>query len=164
MPDTSRATIVAAIIGVIGSIAVAVITNWEKFGDRAKPADTVPAPSPAPAPADKQDAPSKGSPVINIAGTWRDSANPANGSRITQNGTTFEFEGWGVLPPGIPFESKGSGMMTGQEFTNSYTTRYQNGWTSSGRCTGTVTPDGSHLTSKCDDSLVGTFVNSGYRQ
>jgi hypothetical protein len=76
--------------------------------------------------------------VTSIAGSWRDPNVPSNGSRITQEGNSFRFNGWGVLPNGIPFITSGSGTVTGQDIASTYTTTYQNGWISNGQCMGTV--------------------------
>jgi hypothetical protein len=102
--------------------------------------------------------------VINIDGSWRDSNNPRNGSRITQEGNSFQFNGWGALPQGIPFESTGNGTVTGEDIKSTYTTRYLNGWIAQGNCSGTVSRDGSRMTSTCTDNVLGTFVISGVRQ
>jgi hypothetical protein len=98
-----------------------------------------------------------------IAGSWRDLNNPNSGSRITQDGTSFRFNGWGVLPNGVSFESSGSGTVNGNDIVSTYQARYQNGWTSSGQCRGTVSPDGSRMTLTCTDTILGTFVSSGAR-
>jgi hypothetical protein len=105
-------------------------------------------------------------PPINITGIWRDANYPSNGSSITQEGNLFQFKSWGVLPTGVPFESTGSGTVTGQGITSTYTARYQNGWMSHGNCSGVVSRDGSwvRITSTCTDNVLGTFVTSGVRQ
>jgi hypothetical protein len=102
--------------------------------------------------------------VINISGGWRDPHNPANGSRITQEGNSFQFDGWGVLPQGIPFKSSGSGTINEQSITSTYTTTYQNGEIANGNCSGDVSRDGSRMTSTCTDNILGTFVISGVKQ
>ncbi|MCI0695269.1 hypothetical protein L0337_25085 [candidate division KSB1 bacterium] len=102
--------------------------------------------------------------VINIAGSWHDPNNPANGSRITQEGNSFQFNSWGVLPQRIPFVSTGSGTITGQDIKTTYTTRYQNGWIARGNCSGAVSRDESRMTLTCTDNVLGTFVISGVRQ
>ncbi len=143
-----NATVIAAVITVVGSIAVALIANWDKFERSptgAPPAKTVES-------------------VIKIAGHWRDPNMPGNGSRITQVGNSFQFTGWGVLPQGIPYESSGSGTVNGQNITSTYTARYRNGLVSSGNCWGTVSPDGLRMTITCQDSLLGTFVSSDVRE
>jgi hypothetical protein len=163
--SSSRTTITAAVIGVIGSVLVALIANWDKFTGAPNAITTPPIQSSAPAQPvptvpPKDDVPS----VTNIAGTWRDVNYPTNGSRIVQEGNSFQFNGWGVLPQGIGFESVGAGTITGQSVTTTYTARYQDGSTSSGSCSGTVSGDGSRMTSTCTDSELGTFVSSGQRQ
>jgi hypothetical protein len=166
MADSShRTAIIAAVITVIGSIVVALITSWDKFADSPKRIDTpliqasTPAPTIQPVTPVRDDAAS----VINIAGSWHDPNNPGNGSRITQEGNAFQFNSWGVLPQGIPFESTGSGTVAGQGLKSTYTTRYQNGWIARGNCSGDVSRDGLRITSTCTDSVLGTFVISGVR-
>ena len=102
--------------------------------------------------------------VTSIAGSWRDPNFPSNGSRITQVGNSFRFNGWGVLPNGIPFMSSGSGIVNGQNITSAYTTKYQNGWVSNGECMGTASLDGSQMMLTCTDNILGTFVSSGVRE
>ena len=102
--------------------------------------------------------------VISIAGSWRDPNFPSNRSRITQDGNSFQFSGWGILPNGIPFMTSGSGTIAGLNITSRYTTQYQNGWVSNGECMGTVSLDGSRMTSTCTDNVLGTFVSSGVRE
>jgi hypothetical protein len=102
--------------------------------------------------------------VPSIAGSWRDPNVPSNGSRITQEGNSFQFNGWGVLPNGIPFMSSGSGTVTGLNITTTYTTRYQNGWVSNGQCMGTASLDGSRMTLTCTDNILGTFVSLWVRE
>ena len=102
--------------------------------------------------------------VTSISGSWRDPNFPSNGSRIIQDGNSFRFNGWGVLPNGIPFITSGSGTVTGQNITSKYTTTYQNGWVSKGECMGTASLDGSRMTSTCTDNVLGTFVSSGVRE
>lgn len=102
-------------------------------------------------------------PVIRIGGSWRDVNNSANGSNITQEGSSFQFEGWGNLQ-GIPFRSTGSGTITGETITSSYTTTYQSGSVSQGRCQGNVSSDGLQMTLTCTDNVLGTFVSSAARQ
>ena len=101
--------------------------------------------------------------VVSIDGGWRDVNNPANGSQITQQGNSFQFQGWGILPQGIQYKSNGSGTITGQTITSTYTTTYQNGSISQGRCSGTISSDGQ-MTLTCTDNVVGTFVSSAVRQ
>jgi hypothetical protein len=167
MADSShRATIIAAVIGAVGAIVVALIPYWDKLADSPKHIDSPPiqpsklAQPTIPVTPIRDDVAS----VINIAGSWRDPNNPDNGSRITQAGKSFQFDGWGVLPQGIPFESTGSGTVTGQDIESTYTTRYQNGWVARGNCSGAVSRDGSQITSTCTDNVLGTFVLSGVRQ
>ena len=165
----TNATIVAAVIGVIGSVAVALITNWDKFARKPEspPTQTQPttaiAPQPAPTP-ERKPVRVEPAPEINIAGRWTDPANYLNGSIIAQNGNSIRINGWGYLPTGLAYESSGNGSVTGQTVTSSYTARYANGRTSQGNCQGTITPDGLKITSTCTDNILGTFVSVGVRQ
>jgi len=91
--SSHRTAIITAVITVIGSIVVALITNWDKFADSPKPN-----PSPQPSPLVQSIQPVTPSrsdddvdSVINIAGSWRDPNNPGNESRITQAGNSFQF-------------------------------------------------------------------------
>ena len=166
--SSPRTAIIAAVITVTGSITVALIANWDKFSDSPKhvsaPASQAPASIPASTPAQSA-TPSTDRvvPVINIAGVWRDPDNPANGSRITQEGNSFRVNSWGVVPQGIPFESAGSGTIAGQDVETTYTMTHPNGLRASGTCSGQVSRDGSRMTSKCSDNVLGTFVVSGVR-
>ena len=102
--------------------------------------------------------------VVSIDGGWRDVNNPANGSQITQQGNSFQFQGWGILPQGIQYKSTGSGTITGQTITSTYTTTYQNGSISQGTCSGTISADGLQMTLTFTDNVLGTFVSSAVRQ
>jgi hypothetical protein len=103
-------------------------------------------------------------PTLHISGVWRDGNYPNNGSQVTQNGNSFSFTRWGVLPNGIRFESSGSGTIAGQRFTSRYNARYQSGDTSAGDCSGTVSTDGLRMELTCRDSLLGTFPVTAIRQ
>ncbi len=103
-------------------------------------------------------------PIMNIGGVWRDSNYPSNGSQITQEGNSFYFKRWGVLPDGTPFESSGSGTITARRFTSYYNARYQFGATSAGDCSGSVSPDGMRMEVNCRDSLLGIFTTTAIRQ
>jgi hypothetical protein len=103
-------------------------------------------------------------PIPDISGVWHDSDQPNNGSRITQNGTSFRFTRWGILPNGIRFSSSGSGTLTGRRYTSTHSAKYQSGQSSEGYCSGTVSPDGLRIDLNCRDSLIGTFDVTGIRQ
>jgi len=104
---------------------------------------------------------------LDISGTWHDPNNPTHVSHITQKGSSFQFDSQGVLPQGIQgvsFTSTGRGTVIGQNIESSYTTTYQNGQTVDGNCTGFISHDGSRITSRCTDDLLGTFSLSGVKQ
>jgi hypothetical protein len=149
----------------IESVPLEHIHEYLKAVTILEPAGSIPAEVAAEVAANEElKAPSSSPSVISIAGSWRDPNFPGNGSRITQDGNSFRFNGWGVLPNGIPFMTSGSGTVTGQSITSTYTTKYQNGWASCGECIGTASPDGSRMTSTCTDNILGTFVSSGVRE
>jgi hypothetical protein len=130
------------------------------------PARSEPAPSVEPARVESR--PSRPQPppaaAPSITGTWRDSDNPGNGSRVTVEGNGFRFTRWGILPNGVRFEAQGSGTLTGQHFTSTYRARYQSGDASTGTCTGAVSADGQRMEMSCRDSLLGTFPVTAFRQ
>ncbi|WP_020481536.1 hypothetical protein [Methylomonas sp. MK1] len=161
--------IAAAIIGVIGSISVAIITNWDKLTGQQKDAASPPAQqivtATYPPIAKTTPAVVESSPVIDISGDWYNPAAPtAGGTHIDQQSDSFEFQGWGMLAQGIGYTSKGSGNLIAQTLTYDYTAQYQNGWVSKGNCTGTVTPNGAKITATCTDTIMGTYVSAGVRQ
>ena len=89
--------------------------------------------------------------VVNVSGIWHD----VNGVtyQVSQRGNTFTYaaSARGVV-------SRGSGTIRGLEFASSYTT-VANGVRSTGRCTGTISSDGSILRANCYDSVAGPTTN-----
>jgi hypothetical protein len=161
--------IAAAIIGVIGSISVAIITNWDKLTGQQKEAASPPAQQMVtanyPPIAKTTPAVVESSPVIDISGDWYNPAAPtAGGTHIDQQSDSFEFQAWGMLAQGIGYTSKGSGNLIAQTLIYDYTAQFQNGWVSKGNCTGTVTPNGAKITATCTDTIMGTYVSAGVRQ
>lgn len=160
-------TIIAAIIGVIGSIGVAIIANWDKLNGYRKPEEPTPIQStmaPVHPPITPQPPPAVPT-SIDISGDWYNPAAPAAGSsHIEQQNDSFQFSGWGMMPQGIRYETQGSGNLAAQNLTYAYTALYQNGWVSQGSCNGTVTANGSRITATCSDTILGTFVSAGVRQ
>lgn len=152
LESNQRIAIAVAVIGVIGTLGAAIIANWDKI--------FVPSPKLQPNIASYPSA----EPIPNLAGLWVDSNYPSNGSQITQDGNSVHFTRWGVLPNGIRFESSGSGSITGRRFTNTYTATYQSGATSTGDCSGTLSPDGTRIELNCRDSRLGAFPVTAIRQ
>ncbi|HET6376865.1 MAG TPA: hypothetical protein VFG05_00925 [Methylocella sp.] len=97
-----------------------------------------------------------------ISGTWRDANDPANVTRITQNGDHFEFRRTGIVN-GVRFESSGAGRKINGSYTSEYRTAYQNGLTSSGYCSG-MTPREGVLVTDCTDTVLGRFSLSSIRE
>jgi hypothetical protein len=133
-----------------------------------------PSPAPSPPPALVAQPPSQAArsditaavapPVPNIAGTWRDTNYAGVVGQIFQEGSSFRFRRWGVLPNGIGFESSGEGTIDGTRISHRYTSQYQTGAVSTGGCTGSVTNQGASLDMTCTDSLLGTFPVTSTRQ
>ncbi len=102
-------------------------------------------------------------PAPTIGGTWHDTNDPNNVTRITQSGDRFDFTRTGTLPYGVQYESSGSGRINGDNYTSEYYATYQNGNTSTGSCSGRLPRDG-HLTGKCRDTVLGEFYSSATRE
>jgi hypothetical protein len=100
---------------------------------------------------------------ITINGIWRD---PTWGimSQITQQRDTFHFTAWGPSCLGGMFQSSGSGTIKGNVVESRYEARLQSARRSEGRCSGTVSADGTQMTSTCYDSICGEFASSAVRQ
>jgi hypothetical protein len=162
-------TIIAAVIGVIGSICVAIISNWDKLTGHQTSAvlpigQQVAPPVYPPIDKEKPVAAAQ-APVIDISGDWYNPALPsAGGTHIEQQNDSFQFNGWGMLPQGVGYELQGNGNLLARTLTYSYTAQYQNGWISKGSCTGTVTANGGRITATCSDSIMGTYVSAGVKQ
>lgn len=170
--SSTNATIITAIIGVIGSIAVAIISNWDKIfpGHPNNQSDTIESPAVeisnngATTSAQSRPTPQPRQRPVNISGNWRNPTAPANGSYIAQQNENFQFKGWGTLPQGIAYESEGSGSIVETNVSYQYVAQFQNGWSSQGSCSGTVNSSGDQLTATCTDTLMGTFVSTGIKQ
>ncbi|MGH6847030.1 MAG: hypothetical protein ACREC0_06220 [Methylocella sp.] len=144
MPESnSKVLISCAVIGLVGTIGAALISNWDKF-------------SPVPKPAPLAEA------ILDISGVWQDAGAPSNTTRITQHGEKLELARSGILPTGVRCESSGSGELRGLSVATKYYTRYQNGLTSSGDCVGQVSPNGMII--NCTDSILKAFSISLFRQ
>jgi Protein of unknown function (DUF3455) len=98
MADSShRTTIIAAVIGVIRSIVVALVTNLDKFADSSNRMATPSIQLSTPAHTSTVQTSKRVTPprddvasVLSIAGSWRDPNIPGNGSCITQEGSSFQ--------------------------------------------------------------------------
>jgi TIR domain len=93
-----------------------------------------------------------------ISGMWRDTT-WGNMSEISQKGDAFQFTAWGSACRGN-FRSSGSGTIRAQRFESAY----RSSMPSEGRCTGTVSPDGTRVWSTCFDSVCGAFTSAAVRQ
>ncbi|MCP9836131.1 hypothetical protein KBY84_01325 [Cyanobium sp. N.Huapi 1H5] len=163
MADPShRVTITVAIIGLVGTLGAALLSNWDKIFTRAPqpPVEDHQLPKP---PKDPIETPSA-NPTPNISGNWRDSDNPDNGTKVSQVDSRFAFTRWGTLPSGVRFESSGTGSLVGSRLMSRYTAKYQSGDVSSGGCNGSVSADATRIEQSCSDSLLGAFTNIAERQ
>jgi hypothetical protein len=95
---------------------------------------------------------------IDISGVWRD-VTWGSTSRIAQDGDEFRFTVWGQACRGS-FQSTGTGLIEGQRFASAYRSTIP----SEGRCTGTVSADGTRIETRCLDSVCGAFASSAVRQ
>jgi hypothetical protein len=159
--DEKKSGLLSQIIpAVVIAILVGGTSPWwyNEFLKRPTPTPSpspTPTPSPSPSPTTLPSNP-------DISGRW---LNPTLGHRseITQNGDRFQFTATGIAL-GDPFQSLGSGTITGRSFEYDYNAQYQSGRQSDGHCSGTVSADGMRSTSMCKDSLLGTFDSSAVRQ
>jgi PASTA domain/TIR domain len=90
--------------------------------------------------------------VVNIAGIWHDATGSA--FRVEQHGNTFTYTA--SSPAAM---SQGSGTIRGLAFDSYYDAAYKNGTRARGRCTGTISADGSVIRVACLDSVYGQTSN-----
>jgi hypothetical protein len=193
MPEqSSRITIVVALITLAGTLGAALIANWDKLFPRSQaavapapapapsPTPTAtavpsPAPAPAPTPAPAPKAPPAAADTErstahapprgpSIAGSWRNAAYPGIVLNITQQGNQIRFTQTGVLSNGVGFESAGAGVVEGSQIALQYLARYNNGQASSGQCQGTLTDAEESMDLFCSDSLLGNFESVSVRR
>ena len=93
---------------------------------------------------------------IDISGSWRDQWGFV--SYITQNENSFEMKSSGRGCRG-PFTTSAIGVISGKTFTMTYTSSY-----STGTCEGTISADGTRITSTCADTVCGQFPISSRKQ
>jgi hypothetical protein len=155
-----RTAIVVAVLGVVGTLGAALIANWDKIfphnspdSDNIKPVVVKPVLTTPPIDS-----------VPRIAGVWRDSANPNNISKISQDGSSFQFSRSGILPNGVLFESTGTGALVGRQIESQYIAKYSTGASSSGQCSGSLSSDDTRIELRCSDSLLGIFAGASIRQ
>lgn len=95
---------------------------------------------------------------VDVSGRWRDTT-WGHVSEIAQKGDSFGFTVWGNACRG-GFRSSGTGTLEGHRFESAYRSTMP----SEGRCSGTVSPDGTQIRSTCVDSVCGAFASSAVRQ
>jgi len=98
--------------------------------------------------------------TINIGATWREIyPNPGSISQITQDGNSFSYITEGAIQ-GSRFQSSGRGIIKGVYFESSY----QSNIPSTGKCSGSVSPNKLQTKSTCVDSVYGQFETVWVRQ
>ena len=95
---------------------------------------------------------------LDISGQWRDTT-WGHVSQITQAGESFHFTVQGAACRGN-FRSSGTGTIRGNRIESTYRSTMP----SEGRCSGTVSADGTQMRSTCVDSMCGSFAASAVRQ
>lgn len=168
----NKVTIIVALISLIASIGVALISNWEKFApsgtahsvtrqiptsESSEPVVRQALPETrfqGPPPVSKQPVQTA---VIPVAGVWIDRADPQLSNSIEQSGNTLTFYRNGYLDNGVWFESYGIGEMGGSSVNLQYSASYSTGGISTGQCGGTVSTQGTRMDLNCRDSLLGSF-------
>ena len=88
---------------------------------------------------------------VNLTGIWHDSAGVTY--QVSQRGNTFTYSASSPVSA-----SRGSGTIRGLEFVSSYEA-IVSGVRSTGRCAGTISPDGGILRANCYDSVAGQTSN-----
>jgi hypothetical protein len=91
-------------------------------------------------------------PEINLTGYWHDVQGVSY--QTVQRGNNFTY-----TASGVGGMSRGTGVIRGLQFESTYTAAYTNGSRSSGRCAGTISPDGNTLKAACVDSMLGQTYN-----
>lgn len=94
--------------------------------------------------------------AIDISGNWRDQFGFV--SYITQQENSFEMKAAGTGCRGN-FNTSAVGLIRGNTFEMTYTSTY-----STGSCTGTISADGSRITSDCTDSACGRFITASRKE
>jgi TIR domain len=113
-----------------------------------------------PAPRPQTDTPPRASaaPPIQIRGSWRDTT-WGHVAEFVQSGDTFRYTSSGIACRGS-FRASGAGSIQGTRVEVAYRTTMP----SEGHCTGTISPDGTRMTTTCVDSVCGQFVSYSVRQ
>lgn len=91
-------------------------------------------------------------PEINLTGYWHDAQGVSY--QTVQRGNNFTY-----TASGVGGMSRGTGVIRGLQFESTYNAAYTNGSRSSGRCAGTISPDGNILKAACVDSMLGQTYN-----
>lgn len=153
----SGTQITVAIIGLIGVLAGALLTNWEKLVPRSQDQSQVtesresqpPHQPPAQTTSLPIDNPDSAETPVNISGLWRDTYGSL--FEIHQQGESFTFT---ARNPLNGLASQGSGTIRGRQVKS----RFQTNMPSTGTGTGTLSADGRQMTGTCDDSVLGSYV------
>lgn len=176
--SSGKVTIIVAVISLVTSIVVALISNWDKlFPSSAPQTATMHSPGTSSEPAAQAASPvasqpttsgsaagaastptsSDGAGTVSVAGQWHDPADPQLSNRIEQSGTSISFLRQGYLSNGVWVESRGNGIVQGSSISLQYRADYSTQDVSSGQCNGTVNSRGTRMDVYCTDSLMGGF-------
>lgn len=154
-------TAIAAIITVITGLVAAL-----RHDDTPKPSSAAP-PVATTSPGQTQPGPSQlvTMPVqpriqqFSLSGLWRDNWGTLT-AMAQYPDNSFGFSAKGLSCQGTQFKSTGTGTLDG----NKVKSNYQSDLPSRGTCSGIVSPDGTQITSTCEDSMCGRSVSSSVRQ
>lgn len=156
-------SLIVAIIALVGTIGAAIISNmdkiWPDSSSASGPSSSTSAPSPSSSVSSATVASSPQPPPsptpVNITGRWRN--NFGHITDVIQQGDTASATATGIACKG-PFNSTINGTITGNVFDSTYQSTY-----STGRCRGTVSADGTRMTSSCSDSICGLFETTSVK-
>ncbi len=144
--SSSTVPIIIAVIGVVGTIAAALIANWDKISGNsaalgapaAKVAEHNVAAPELPARVRPGEGSAASSTAVDVAGTWTDSE--GHSYVFEQTGGHYSFR---QFKNGVEV-GKGSGTLDGKGFNHTFESIYGNG-----SCHGEVSSDGNSSSGTC---------------
>jgi hypothetical protein len=93
-----------------------------------------------------------------ITGQWRD--NWGTVYLVTQTGNSFTLTASGTSCKGVPYQSKGSGTISGDTMQSVY----ESSIGSTGSCNGIISNQGNTIDATCSDTVCGRFSMRSERQ
>lgn len=97
-------------------------------------------------------------PPIALTGQWRD--NWGTVYLVTQTGNSFILTATGTSCKGVPYQSKGSGTISGETMQSVY----ESSIGSTGSCSGIISNQGNTIDASCTDTVCGRFSMRSERQ